>query len=424
VDDESTHTLPARAGPRLVVFWDGGYLTTEIPTRGELIVGRAVGSALWIDHPSVSRQHAVIRPGGPDAPLTIEDLGSANGTKVGGRRLARGERGELRLGVVAELGIARIVIDGSPADAPEQAAGESAMEAAKKLVSLAAPSAISVLLLGETGVGKEVFAEEIHRLSPRAGGALVRVNCAALPENLLESELFGYERGAFSGAHAPKPGLIETADGGTLFLDEIGDLPESVQVKLLRALERREVMRLGSVKSKTVDVRFVAATHKDLMGGAFRKDLYFRLAGITIAIPPLRERVTEIVPLARGFLGNARRALGRDALGIDPAAEQKLRLHAWPGNVRELKNVMERAAVLCTSGSVGAAHVVFDAMTSPVSVSDSLPGAINALEKERILDALARAQNNQTQAAKLLGISRRALINRLEEYGFPRPRKK
>ncbi|HEY8080313.1 MAG TPA: sigma 54-interacting transcriptional regulator [Labilithrix sp.] len=429
-EDDSTHTLGSRGAPRIVVFWDGGWLATEIPTHGELVVGRAVGSGIWIDHPSVSRQHAVLRPSGDGALLTIEDLGSANGTKVGGRRLAPGERAPLGPGVVAELGVARILVDDATTDAPAAApVAEAPIDAARRLVALAAPSTISVLLLGETGVGKEVFAEDIHRLSPRAARALVRLNCAALPETLLESELFGYERGAFSGALTAKQGLLEAANGGTLFLDEIGELPESVQVKLLRVLERREVMRLGSVKTNIIDVRFVAATHANLQQaiaeGTFRKDLFFRLAGITIAIPPLRDRPTEVVPLARRFLAEARTKLARAPLALTADAETKLARHAWPGNVRELKNVMERAAVLCAEGAVGTEHVVFDSLEPSASPSDgSLPSAVLALEKERIAEALARSQNNQTQAAKLLGISRRALINRLEEYGFPRPRKR
>ena len=223
------------------------------------------------------------------------------------------------------------------------------------LARRAAASNINMFILGETGVGKEVMAEIIHGLSRRAARPLVRINCAALSASLIESELFGHERAAFTDAGAAKPGLLETAEGGTVLLDEIGELPQPLQVKLLRVIETREVMRVGALKPRTIDVRFLAATNRiiedEVAGGAFRQDLYYRLNGISLVIPPLRRRVDEIAPLARSFLESAASRDGRPVPSLAPEALGLLEAYPWPGNIRELRNDMERAFLLA-SGEV------------------------------------------------------------------------
>jgi len=327
-------------------------------------------------------------------------------------------------------------------------------------------------------VGKEVAAQHLHRHSARASGPFVALNCAALSESLLESELFGHEKGAFTGATHTKPGLLESAEGGTVLLDEIGELPMSLQVKLLRVLEERRVRRVGGLTDRPIDVRFVAATHRNLEAevarGKFRQDLYFRLNGITLNIPPLRERVEEIVPLAEMFLAQVCAQEGRRrSLTLSPEARKLLLRHRWPGNVRELKNVMERAALLvrgdvitledlpaermeASVASASSEGWVEDIAPAPVSypqerrfqpdqphatpsppssrsfgpVSASVvpppppswgPGGSEA-ERQAILEALEQCAGNQTKAASLLGISRGKLVARLSLYGVPRPR--
>ncbi|MFO0586158.1 MAG: sigma 54-interacting transcriptional regulator [Polyangiaceae bacterium] len=456
--------------------------------------------------------------------------------------------GLTRLGASALVGVATYPKDGRTPEELiakacaavrdiEEAAGppvvvpDGTMQKLYKLVKRIAASPISVLLLGETGVGKEVMAETIHRDSPRAGKPLLRLNCAALSEQLLESELFGHERGAFTGAVVAKPGLLETAHGGTVFLDELGEMPLSTQAKLLRVLEDRQVQRVGSLKPKPIDVRFVAATNRDLEAeigaGRFRSDLYFRLNGIAVTIPPLRERVDEIEGLASAFIVHACQKAQRDDVPLlSQQALSLLQAYSWPGNIRELRNVMERAVLLSTEGVILPEHLPVDKMgatvaapagpwgpspyeaihfvprpppsaprapfaatvppppaapssfppprpapsyATPLPVSGPpasapsmssprapafpppplvpprpgppssapppafheedarlLPRTLRGRdegERERILWALEKCAGNQTKAARLLGISRRTLVGRLEEYNLPRPRK-
>jgi len=373
---------------------------------------------------------------------------------------------------------------------------DPAMQRLYRLVDRIADSTISVLLLGETGVGKEVLAETVHRLSSRKDRPFVRLNCAALSESLLESELFGHERGAFTGAVQAKVGLLEAGDGGTVFLDEIGEMPTSTQVKLLRVLEARQVLRVGSLKPRPIDVRFIAATNRDLeqevANGVFREDLFFRLNGIPLVIPPLRERTAEIEPLARAFVVQACRKSGRFEPEISNEAMALLIRYSWPGNIRELRNVVERAILLCTDGSIRPEHLPIEKMgatlparmpprrsivpvptrsdrvprsdrtpedgltipvlpridarafdlggagardfntmrpgavagdSEPPTPAPGLKGGVEQVERELILRALEQCAGNQTQAAKLLGISRRTLVSRLEQYLLPRPRK-
>jgi two-component system response regulator AtoC len=291
-----------------------------------------------------------------------------------------------------------------------------------------APTSLSVLLVGETGVGKGVLAMELHRRSSRREEAFVPLHCAEFPESLLEAELFGYERGAFTGAVRAKPGLVEAADGGTLFLDEVGEIPREVQVKLLRVLENREVRRLGSVQPRRVDVRIVSASGQDLeracAEGRFRPDLYFRLNGITLWIPPLRERRHEIEPLARQFIAQVSQAQGTHTPVLTPEAVEALRNHPWPGNVRELRNAVERAVALSGGGVITPEHLP----SAPLGISFRRvlppapalgPEAVD--ERARIAEALEACAGNQSRAAKRLGISRRTLVSKLAKFGFPRP---
>jgi transcriptional regulator with PAS, ATPase and Fis domain len=326
-----------------------------------------------------------------------------------------------------------------PPAASWAAVANDGMARLERLVDRIAAGNISVLVLGETGVGKEVMAETIHRRSARAGRPFLRLNCAALTETLVENELFGHEKSAFTGAHAPKPGLLESAQGGTIFLDEVGELPPALQVKLLRVLEERQVLRVGGLKARPIDVRFISATNRDLelemSSGRFRRDLYFRLDGISLVIPPLRERIAEIEPLARRFVAESARQQGRVEPRLSPDVLAYLRRYAWPGNIRELRNMMERAVLLCAGDVIGVEHVPIERIgivpaTTPQAASDlqqtsaGLRREIGTLERRRISDALVACAGNQSHAAKLLGISRGTLVARLEAYGLPRPRRR
>jgi DNA-binding NtrC family response regulator len=325
------------------------------------------------------------------------------------------------------------------------------------LASSAARGTISVIILGETGVGKDVMAQEIHRMSPRAKAPFVAINCAAVSEGLLESELFGHEKGAFTGATEAKAGLLETAPGGTVFLDEIGDMPPKLQATLLRVIQTRQVQRVGSVKTRPIDVRFIAATHRDLeteiAAGRFRQDLYYRLNGITLNIPPLRERRSEILPLVRSFAAQFAREVDRPVPDISPDAARLLESYPWRGNVREVRNVVERALLLCEGSEILPEHLPIESMAAnaisfaapagaapfnpptppdqpayptagrPTAPAGAVPGGVVDEERDRILRVLAECAGNQTQAAKILGIARSTLIARLETYGVPRPRK-
>jgi two-component system response regulator AtoC len=314
------------------------------------------------------------------------------------------------------------------------------------LAERVAAATINVLITGETGVGKEVLAATVHARSPRAGRPFLCINCAALAESILESELFGHERGAFTGAVQTKPGLLEAASGGTLFLDEVGEMSLGMQAKLLRVLETRQVMRVGATKPLSVDVRFIAATNRDLeeeiANKTFREDLFFRLNGICLEIPPLRERPDEIEPLARRCMENVARQLGREVPVLASEALELMRSYGWPGNIRELRNVMERAVILCGSDGITPEHLPAQKMRRPVEqgalpASPSAPAAPSAgvrdggsagreekiaAARRAITDALERCAGNQTRAAELLGISRRTLCSRLKEYNIPRPR--
>jgi DNA-binding NtrC family response regulator len=563
-----------------VILGDGIFQTHPLPAEGDVAIGRTPASDIQIDHPSISRRHAVLHLG--PSFMTIEDQGSANGTWRAGEYLAAGQPAALRPGELVDLGAILLVVQprvtpGRPrrlsgrierwleeecaraasgrtpfavlcvtvesrssreavetalaetlrptdvwgAEGPAQlaallvdadptaAAGtasrltaalarrgafarvslaccprdgrspaallarlgaaeeppERPMDALYRLVERVAQGKINVLILGETGSGKEVLAKRIHHLSPRKSKPLVCLNSAALSETLLESELFGHERGAFTGAHQAKQGLLETARGGTVFLDEVGELPMSIQVKLLRVIEEQCVMPVGGVKPRPIDVRFICATNRDLEAevarGTFRQDLFFRLNGITLHIPTLRERVPEIVPLAREFAQAAVLRNGAERIPeLSPEAISLLQRYSWPGNIRELRNVIERAVLLCGDGRIELEHLPAEKLAGPPAppiavaaaspepvpapawrpreaapppppppdaeepISEHVRREIELIEKKRILEALNRCSWNQTLAAEILGITRRTLGNKLNRYQIPRPRKR
>lgn len=452
----------------MVVFWGEETAVFDLPDEGEVSIGRADDNDVQIEDPSVSRKHAVLRIG---ESLSIEDLGGSNGTCVkdsrasrdptqtqGVRRLAR-TGADLAVGDSILLGTVCAVVRHVPEqpahfpDPGDEQEGDMARpdgvvlrDAAMRAVYAeaygAARATISVLILGETGVGKEVLARAIHGRSPRAEGPFVSVNCAAFSESLLEAELFGYERGSFTGARDAREGLFEAADGGTLFLDEVGEATPATQAKLLRVVEERAVTRIGARRPRSIDVRIVSATNRDPVAdaesGRFRKDLYFRLGGVVLTIPPLRERPSDIEPLARAFAAATCRQLERGPVEFAPETLARLHAYAWPGNVRELRNVIERAVILCGDDRLREAQLppaVRDAMpAAPPTASAAQQAAeidaasfraeVKALDRERIVEALERASGNQTRAAQLLGISRRTLVSRLHEFGLPRPRKR
>jgi len=583
---------PALSEQGLIVVVHGVVATHPLPPAGAVTLGRARECEIQIIDPSVSRAHARVRVAGGS--VTIEDLGSANGTRLRGDPLLPGSVVPFAPGESVELGSAivmlqrrpmptrewriwahgyfearledecaraartngafallrvklgedsrpelvqqvlasavraddvvgmygpaeyeALLVERSPSEAekvdeavqqafadvglkvttavalfprdgrsadrlvacaglklrgegPERRAGKvvvrsPAMRRLYEFIERVAPGEISVLLLGDTGVGKEVMAEEVHRLSPRRDRPFLRLNCAALTESLLESELFGHERGSFTGAHQAKAGLLETAQGGTVFLDEIGELPMAMQVKLLRVLEERQVWRVGGVKPRDIDVRFIAATNRDLEAeikrGAFRQDLFFRLNGVSVLIPPLRERREEIPDLAHEFIEQLSRQQGRSQHSeLGEGVLELMLQYAWPGNIRELRNAIERAVLLAGNGKIQREHFPVEKMTATLStplaqathpghagVEVTIPGVtllpgsadtaehmspgdrlrqqVKEVERQHIIDALTRCGGNQTRAARELGISRRTLITRLEEYNIPRPLK-
>jgi DNA-binding NtrC family response regulator len=302
-----------------------------------------------------------------------------------------------------------------------------AMQEIFATIDRVAASRATVLLAGESGVGKDLIARAIHFHSPRRDRPLVKINCTAIPENLMESELFGYEKGAFTGAAGTKPGKFELADTGTVFLDEIGDVPAAIQVKLLRILQEREFERLGSNVTRHIDVRVIAATNQDLRAaleqGTFREDLYYRLNVVPINIPPLRERREDVRSLATHFIRKLAPDAGREVESISDAAMEKLLNYHWPGNVRELENVIERSLILCKGNQLEEDDIKLETAPRPRPHNDQqhfLPEGLtlDQYEQEIIREALKRADGNKSHAARLLGLTRNALRYRLTQMGL------
>jgi DNA-binding NtrC family response regulator len=311
----------------------------------------------------------------------------------------------------------------------EEMVGESsAMKRVIEVISKVAPTDSTVLLLGESGTGKEVLANAVHRLSPRRDMPFIAINCAALPDQLLESEMFGHVKGSFTGADSDKQGLFEEADGGTIFLDEIGDMALVTQAKLLRVLQNGEIRPVGSSKSMRVDVRVIAATNRDLEQAVaskeFREDLYFRLNVIQIRIPPLRDRLDALSKLANHFLGQFNRQYGRNVTGFDEHAQVLLRNYEFPGNVRELESIVAHAVIMCDGQIIRAADLPDSVIRGsrprlalPNYARDEMP-TLTEMESQMIRTALERMNGNQTEAAKRLGISRSTLWRKMKEYGI------
>ena len=430
----------AESGDSLLVIGKGNVWTHELE-KPEVTVGRDKTCDIVVDDRALSRQHLVIRFG---PPLTVQDLGSTNGTRIGGTLHRGGGPIEVVPGDSFHVGpyALMVVVKGPVATSVHSSRREllsvpdPTIGAVSATVIDIAKNPINVLILGESGAGKEILTETLHVLSGRKG-PLQRINCAALSEQLLESELFGHEKGAFTGATAARAGLLEAASGGTVFLDEIGELAMPLQAKLLRAIETREIVRLGSTRPTTLDTRFVCATNRDLgqevADKRFRHDLWFRIDGITLHIPPLRERKGMIAPLAMQFAqaAGAKHGLSTAVLGA-------LEAHPWPGNVRELKAVIERAVLLARGKAITAAHLAFSAPRAPTPRSVAPPVAPpepaaadpglgdltpeQRQERAHIVRVLEDCLHNQTRAAAVLGIARSTLVTKMRVYRVPRPR--
>jgi two-component system, NtrC family, response regulator AtoC len=314
--------------------------------------------------------------------------------------------------------------DQGAAEVPPLTYGDPAMASVIDAIDKVARTTASVLLLGETGTGKEVAAQTIHLRSDRRDAPFMALNCAAVADSLLESELFGHEKGAFTGAVDRRRGRIELAHGGTFFLDEVGELKLELQAKLLRVLQERRFERLGGTRTLEPDVRWIAATNRDLgaeiAAGRFREDLYHRLAVFPIRMPPLRERRGDLVPIARALLAGIGPRLGRGALSLTGEAERKLVAWRWPGNVRELANALERAAIIADGPSIGADHLLLDPIAARGSAAAVPAGPRNLadLERDAITEALSSVGGNRRRAAEILGIAERTLYDKLKRYGL------
>lgn len=438
----------------LLLLRGGDALTRAIPDRGELLIGRGPEADLRIDEPDVSRRHAkLVRQ---DGKTLLLDLGSRNGTWLNAERVVAPRL--VRAGDVVAVAGTRMLLRPRPAGGDEESERVAAPPlevGGRRIVAVAPPmrdlfallarlalSDLPLLITGETGTGKEIAAQAAHEWSRRHERRMVALNCAALPESLVESELFGHERGAFSGAVTAKPGILEVANGGTVLLDEVGELSPAAQAKLLRVLETQRLMRVGDVRERAIDVRLVAATNRDLADevarGRFRRDLYYRLSTALVELPPLRERRGEILPLARSFLQEA--SPRHRAMTFSEEVTALLLTYTWPGNLRELRNVMHYVAATTAEDVLRPRHLP-DRLRAPAEAAASpapahgeadamhrsdrrprdlrpLEDEIRELERRRIVEALAASGGVQNRAAELLRMPLRTFVARIKEYGL------
>ena len=409
----------------VLIFYRQGLETLRFPLQGDLKIGRHPSNDLTLPDEEVSRFHSLIEQ--VDGTYRILDK-SRNGTFVNGKRVAQSP---LKEGDEISIGNWKIMFQGEIGDGEKETAiqkvskpghrfcgivGESsAIQRVFTLIEKAAPTSATVLISGETGTGKELVARAIHELSPRARKPLVPINCGAISSQLIESELFGHERGAFTGALNRHLGAFEQAQGGTLFLDEVGEIPLDLQPKLLRVLEEKSFRRVGGTQEIHSDVRIIAATHRNLeqlsREGKFREDLYFRLFTLPIPLPPLRERAEDVPLLMNYFLS----ILGGNTEGsgkkFSPEAIQKLVNHPWRGNVRELKNVITRSLLFSSSEIISPQDILF--MTAEMVEDRS---NLESVEKQAILTALKENDWNKKETASALGIAKSTLFNKLKEY--------
>jgi len=403
---------------------------------GDILVGRGMDCGVRLFDPHASRNHFRLERRGSS--WWLVDLGSRNPTAVNG--VPAGEK-ELHWGDEIRVGNTRLVFlsGGEPEGLGatysqavrqtqtittsfgryEMVGSSAAMQKVFAVIEKVAPLDVTVLVTGESGTGKELVANAIHRNSSRSEGALVVANCAAIPVGLIESELFGHEKGAFTGAAARRQGRFEAASGGTLFLDEIGELPAESQAKLLRVLEEKKVTRVGGTEAVDVDVRIVAATNRhlraDVEAGRFRQDLLFRLEVVSVEMPALRDRSGDMPELAEFFLERYRCKADRRLEGFSEQAMEKLISHNWPGNIRELKNVIERAAILGSGPEIGAEDIL---LPEAAVRKDGRFETLAEVERRHIERAMALAGGNKKKAAEMLGIPRSSLYDKLREYGL------
>jgi len=412
IEDLSTALLPvepADAFAPVVAAGYRSYLGVRIPARQQMLE-----LAFWSKRPAAfnARDVQVARRIADYVALSVSHEQLVGAERQIAEAQARAERLEARIEMLSQ-----------ELDSKTRVVGESAeWRDVLKRATQVAETNTTVLVTGESGTGKEVVARFIHRASANSRGPFVALNCAALPEQLLESELFGYERGAFTSAHQAKPGQIEMASGGVLFLDEVTEMSLSAQAKFLRVLQEREFQRLGGTRMLKANIRVIAATNRDLRKaverGDFREDLLYRLQVFDIVIPPLRERRADIMPISKALLQDLSRSFARPPAGLTQDAREALLRYHWPGNVRELRNVLERAAILCEGGLISAEHLALRAV-------DKAPGAastdLSTIERETVAQVLNECRWNKTRAANRLGLTRSQLYMRLEKYGIKEP---
>jgi len=393
----------------------------RVPLRRKVRIGTGAGVEVTVEDPHVSRLHCEVEP--TEAGVVLRDLGSTNGTYVGGAVV---KEALIHPGTIVTFGGSRLVIEVEQTTAPEPerfggaVSVSPAMKAVFAMLVKLAPTDVSILVTGETGVGKDVLARAVHGASPRKSGPIVVFDSGAVSPSLIESELFGHERGAFTGAHEQRQGAFERADGGTLFLDEIGELPLDLQPRLLRALEQRQVRRIGGSEETTVDVRVIAATNRDLSAevaaGRFRQDLYFRLSAAVVNVPPLRDRGDDLPVLIDNLIAEA----GRD-VKVSPPAVAALRAYEWPGNIRELKNVLHTALAMVEGPALEMRHLMFPGSARRQPSLDDLPLAgrsLDAIERAAIKQTLDQVGGNRSKAARALGIAPSTLYEKIKRYNL------